>query len=48
MIFADLDVLTKDGRINMARTVHKTANSAVKFFTESEKAMGKFTAIKNR
>ena len=40
VIFVDLDVLTKDGRVNMARTEHKTTDSAVKFFTESEKAMG--------
>ena len=39
-IFVDLDVLTKDGRINMARTEHKTTASADQFFAESEKAMG--------
>lgn len=46
VIFVDLDVLTKDGRINMARTVHKTTDSAVKFFTESEKAMGEIYGYK--
>lgn len=45
-IFVDLDVLTKDGRINMARTEHKTTGSAVKFFTESEKAMGEIYGYK--
>lgn len=45
-IFVDLDVLTKDGRINMARTEHKTTESADKFFTESEKEMGEIYGYK--
>ena len=45
-IFVDLDVLTKDGRINMARTEHKTTDSADKFFVESEKAMGEIYGYK--
>lgn len=40
IINVDLDVITAVGRVNMAKTEHKTLEGAEKFFDESLKAMG--------
>lgn len=41
----DLDVITQDGRITMARTEHKTMEGAEQFFAESLEAMGNIYRI---